>query len=370
MKLNCLLFMTLMAFHAQGFPSPDRYLSVIQNLFSSYHKNNLFDGPSSISAAKIATPIRTIKPTREEMMYYNYYTASINCPFGVRTMECGYCSKIKDDITNYVVLENVNHSTAALVALSEKRKEIVVAYRATTNYWNCVLDATILNISPHGADPIKIHRGFYIATMSLYDRVVKTIGAFRLAKKEYTSYKLVLTGHSLGGAMARVTQFLLLHLKQFPGISMEVYTYGEPRSGNKDYVDFLNNQTVKSARIINRADIVSHLPPTSILGTTIISDYYYHAMNEYWINGDEEKFASRSGYEDPSTANSYGPKYSTTDHSSYFDVKPSVTSAVQGLAVAIFFQPPDILPPIPEPIRNFLDAVTDLHMLAVRAMQG
>ncbi len=69
-----------------------------------------------------------------------------------------------------LVLENATHDTLALVALS-KRQEIVVALRGTDNFWNSVLDIYLINTSPEGADQIKIHRGFYIATMSLYDRV-------------------------------------------------------------------------------------------------------------------------------------------------------------------------------------------------------
>lgn len=91
-----------MVFCVQCFPSGDEYLLGIQKLIPSFNYKNFFDGPSSISSAKMSSPIKAIKPTREEMMYYNYYTASVNSAFGVKTMECGYCSKIKNDITNFV----------------------------------------------------------------------------------------------------------------------------------------------------------------------------------------------------------------------------------------------------------------------------
>lgn len=44
----------------------------------------------------------------------------------------------------------------------------------------------------------------------------------------------IFISHSLGAAMARVTEF---YFNQFPGVKYEVYTFGEPRSGNKAYVD-------------------------------------------------------------------------------------------------------------------------------------
>lgn len=71
-------------------------------------------------------------------------------------------------------------------------------------------------------------------------------------RRYYSDYKLVIAGHSLGGAMARITQFLLLYLDQFPGCTYELYTYGEPRVGNKAFADFMNNQTITTARTVAR----------------------------------------------------------------------------------------------------------------------
>jgi len=72
-----------------------------------------------------------------------------------------------------------------------------------------------------------------------------------------------------------------------------------------------------------RADIVCHIPPVSILGTSIAFDYYYHALNEYYLKdviGNEAKFADQSVYEDRDCSNSLGPLYSPADHFKYFDV--------------------------------------------------
>lgn len=68
----------------------------------------------------------------------------------------------------FSVLNNYLFETSALVALSEKRKEIVVAYRATENLMNILLDVTFINATPDEDSPIRIHKGFYIALMSLY----------------------------------------------------------------------------------------------------------------------------------------------------------------------------------------------------------
>lgn len=52
--------------------------------------------------------------------------------------------------------------------------------------------------------------------------------------------------------MARVTQYYFTILKQFPSAALEVYTYGEPRVGNKYFADFINEQKIVTARAVAR----------------------------------------------------------------------------------------------------------------------
>lgn len=57
----------------------------------------LLDGPDSVSYAS-TTPTTNIKPTRDQMMYYNYYCASMYCQYQVNDLSCDYCKKFKGDI--------------------------------------------------------------------------------------------------------------------------------------------------------------------------------------------------------------------------------------------------------------------------------
>lgn len=58
--------------------------------------------------------------------------------------------------------------------------------------------------------------------------------------------------------MARLTTFFILFLKQFPGKKLELYTYGEPRVGNKGFADFMNAQSITTARITARYILQNH----------------------------------------------------------------------------------------------------------------
>lgn len=101
--------------------------------------------------------------------------------------------------------------------------------------------------------------------------------------------------------------------------------------------------------------------PTSVLGSPLLGDYYYHAQTEFWINGtDGQKFADQSVYEDNACCNSMGPAYSVLDHFLYFNAnllvcwlnEPQVWLAIPAGIV----QPIGLIPPLPQPISNFLSA--------------
>lgn len=78
------------------------------------------------------------------------------------------------------------------------------------------------------------------------------MGIVGLLLESYPTYKIVVCGHSLGAAMARITQYFFHSTEQFPNTKIEVYTYGEPRNGNKAYVDYMNNLEDMTARVVAR----------------------------------------------------------------------------------------------------------------------
>ncbi len=82
-----------------------------------------------------------------------------------------------------------------------------------------------------------------------FSKVVTKVGFLH---SNFKDYKIVIVGQSLGAAMARVFQFILIALDQFPGVKYECYTYGEPRSGNPAFAEFMNAQSIVTARVVNK----------------------------------------------------------------------------------------------------------------------
>lgn len=108
-----------------------------------------------------------------------------------------------------------------------------------------------------GYDGVEVHSGFFAA----YNEV-KTgmLNGLSQAIQSAQTNAIIITGHSLGGAMAELAA-LDLKLNYYPNMYIAVYTQGTPRQGNTAYSQ-LFTQTIDSAfRETHQADIVPHLPP-------------------------------------------------------------------------------------------------------------
>lgn len=102
----------------------------------------------------------------------------------------------------------------------------------------------------------QVHKGFYDNFKSVRD----TITAF-LEKPENTRCKTILTGHSLGGALATLTAaYLTSKYAGKPCGQVVLYTYGSPRVGDRDWVNHFNSK-FKHFRHKRFGDPIPMLPP-------------------------------------------------------------------------------------------------------------
>jgi triacylglycerol lipase len=103
--------------------------------------------------------------------------------------------------------------------------------------------------------PGQIHGGFSESFLSIWPQLQSSVKEFSNLKKP-----VVITGHSLGGAMATLAA-VKLHQEGLK-VSM-VYTFGQPRIGDKEfavYVDkILGN---RYHRVVYHNDLVARIPPS------------------------------------------------------------------------------------------------------------
>jgi triacylglycerol lipase len=145
----------------------------------------------------------------------------------------------------------------------DKAKVQYIAIRGTANRKNIIEDAE-MRIREDLALAIPVHAGFDATARALY-------ADMRPYLKQ--NYKIYITGHSLGGAIAAL---LAIHMAG-DGYKVEkVVTFGQPKFTTTDGVEKLGFLTL--TRVVDENDIVPMLPPTTIVNR--LYGVYEHAGPE------------------------------------------------------------------------------------------
>ncbi|KAK6054026.1 triacylglycerol lipase [Cooperia oncophora] len=107
---------------------------------------------------------------------------------------------------------------------------------------------------------------------------------------QHSGYELWITGHSLGGAMASLAASYIAHNKLFaadklPGhievkiFQIKLVTFGQPRTGDKDYAAAVEKEVPYAFRVTHSHDSVPHLPLENMEG------YYHHKTEAFYKKG-------------------------------------------------------------------------------------
>jgi triacylglycerol lipase len=99
----------------------------------------------------------------------------------------------------------------------------------------------------------KVHAGFWQSCQAVWPDIETAI------QQQRSQQQLILTGHSLGGALA------VLAADQFQRCGHDVngvYTFGCPRIGDRTFAMQYNRRLYNHTyRLVNHKDVVPHLPP-------------------------------------------------------------------------------------------------------------
>jgi len=265
----------------------------------------------------LSSPLRNSstlsQPSIQDAEYYTLFSFASYCSASsIQSNTCEYCRAAGPDSRFVTLIQDNLYNTLAIITINDARKEIVVTFRGSLNVPNVVEDVLLVPGDPAGPKDVRVHQGFYLATQSIYAPVVDAVKNLTAINANY-SIKIV--GHSLGGAQAILTLYLIKVKNVFPENSLSLFTYGQPRAGNKAFADFINTLGIPVARVTNRADIAVHGSP-ALLG-------YVHHQNELFLDSEKgiQRYCNVGVYEDPTCSNSYGPLYTPVDHLYYFDLQ-------------------------------------------------
>jgi len=178
-------------------------------------------------------------------------------------------------------------------AYSVTQQSIVVVFRGTAENTQLVLEGlkSLTPIIPWHTGG-KVMPYFNTAFSSLRSAVSDQITKLR---RDFPSYKIYVTGHSLGGAMASLAA---LTLKSQFGISVTLYTFGQPRVGDYVFAKNFDKNIPDAWRVVHNLDPVPHLPPCQKTYNNgvfvcnpcpgLVNDY--HHGTEVWYNSEENDY--------------------------------------------------------------------------------
>ncbi|PVH73523.1 ferulic acid esterase A faeA [Cadophora sp. DSE1049] len=174
--------------------------------------------------------------------------------------------------------------TRATLFRDDSARELIIAFKGTSSPkdLDTDLDALLVPLTAVGTScsSCLVHEGFQAGYNSLASVITSTI---KSQLSSHPGYKLTVTGHSLGGALAAIAT------SSFIGQRVPVsatYTFGEPRNGNAAWAAYINKQ-IPSAnyyRVTHGNDGVPQIPP-------MVLNYAHHGA-EYWESNASGNSAS------------------------------------------------------------------------------
>ena len=99
----------------------------------------------------------------------------------------------------------------------------------------------------------KVHRGFYDAALKVYELSINYLEKF------YTGQKLIICGHSLGGAITLLLSEMLRRRADYD-YKIVLYTYGAPRAADSTFIKGATD--LVHYRMVNHNDPVPSVPAT------------------------------------------------------------------------------------------------------------
>ncbi|KAL8718610.1 MAG: hypothetical protein Q9225_004273 [Loekoesia sp. 1 TL-2023] len=164
------------------------------------------------------------------------------------------------------------------IAIDDTNKLVVLAIRGSVSKQNWHANWDMIRTRINFCHDCHVHRGFKNSWEEVKDAVMSNM---KKAVELHPDYRIVVTGHSLGGAIATLAAGELRRIDDHFKGTTELYTFGSPRLANKEAAVWLSEQSRLSWRITNEDDLVPRLPPRAF--------GYHHVLPEYWIshNGDD-----------------------------------------------------------------------------------
>ncbi|TDH71411.1 hypothetical protein CCR75_008593 [Bremia lactucae] len=261
------------------------------------HSFPLDQAPSPIIVSSLSSDGAGFLYNETTALYLAHVTSISYCQSRhIIEWNCQPCAFVRP-LVGVTVFEDTKDNFQGLVGYSELYDAIVIAFRGSMDVTNWLDNLTFIKTRAYVHFPsVMVHEGFYWAYRSVALQVTK---ALHKLQKEHPFASLMVTGHSLGGAVATICAFELEYIEK---ISVKaLYTFGNPRVGNIHFSLKMKNTSMDSVRVTHFRDIVPHLPPTWTGFKHTVEEIFYDQFSATYRN------CSATNGEDPTCSNSCSP---------------------------------------------------------------
>ncbi|TGZ80290.1 alpha/beta-hydrolase [Ascodesmis nigricans] len=182
-------------------------------------------------------------------------------------------------LTKVMTIRSILYDTDGFIVKDDAKKEIVVAFRGTSGLADIRIDLRndlVRWTSPgsEGCSSCTVHEGFQQQWNAVASDVISTV---RTLISQNPTYGILVTGHSLGGALSTLATASLA--ATFPSTPLRGIGFASPRVGNPAFAAFANNlYNDRYKRVTHTADNV----PQDLTQ----AEGYQHVATEYWISAD------------------------------------------------------------------------------------
>ena len=217
-------------------------------------------------------------------------------------------------------VEDSNRHTEGYIGYQLDINAIVLSFRGSEDFQNWLSDLEIIRVDYPLCDKCSVHKGFYHAEQAVYSGI---LGEVKRLRGLYPSYDIVLTGHSLGAALATL---VALDLANDGLDNVKLYNYGSPRVFNQagaNYASSPESGISIKARRSHYKDIVVHTPMHSMGYVHTAGEIYEDGPVSTYPDYDGGPLKRCEGEEDASCADQWSFT-SVDDHLMYSGMKMGV----------------------------------------------